>query len=218
MSIFFIYKFNYKKGYNYIAIGDDLALGVNAYGMVEYGYFDYISSWLSKDNMLLDSYNGFSYKGCSINSLYEDIYYNRNADDKNIKRELREADVVTISVGMNDITELFHEIGNSNYSLYLNEYDDLVNDFERMLKEVKKYAKGKIIVLGYYMNDNDKDTLKNIKYINNRISNICDLENVIFVDIYDVYINNPSYFPRSKTYLPVISAYYEIALKIWDVI
>ena len=42
ISIFLIYKFTFNNNVNYVALGDDLAKGINSYGHVSYGYFDYI--------------------------------------------------------------------------------------------------------------------------------------------------------------------------------
>ena len=60
ISIFLIYKFTFNNNVNYVALGDDLAKGINSYGHVSYGYFDYI----------YDYYNNLNRIGIGINDLY----------------------------------------------------------------------------------------------------------------------------------------------------
>ena len=51
-SIFFIYRKNDKNNINYTSLGDALAIGVDSFGRIDYGYSDYVKNFLKEQNKL----------------------------------------------------------------------------------------------------------------------------------------------------------------------
>lgn len=128
LTIFLIYKgFEYKQDkIFYIALGDSVAEGMNSYGAIGYGYTDYVSEYLDKNDRLDFYIKGFAKSGYTIENVKNDIDNNKTieVDGKkvNIKEALRESDLVTISIGANDfikgltITNVYSKIENLKQS------------------------------------------------------------------------------------------------------
>ncbi len=107
LTIFLIFKINNHHNINYTSLGDSFALGEDAYGRVDYGYSDYVKDYLADEDMLNHYMKSFSTKETSINSLYQEIIVNKkitlNNHEMNIKHTLRESNILTLSVGLNDL-------------------------------------------------------------------------------------------------------------------
>ena len=145
LLIFFIYNsFNNKK-INYVFIGDN---GV---------FNNYLSDYFKENESCKEFNNLFHNK--SITGLTKDIKENKtirvNDNDYFIKKVLRESDVLVISVGIFDLLNNYDKFDiNKNY-IYFNK---MYNEIEKLLSEVKKYTRGKIIFLGYYNPTNYYDS------------------------------------------------------------
>lgn len=208
--VLFIYKATYHKGYNYVVLGDGISSGVNSYGVEDYSYSDYLKDELSNNKRLKFYTKDFAVKGYSINDLYEDIINNKviGLDGKktSIRKALRESNLLTISIGSNDFLKLFNysiddkviDRIKSDKTYYFKKIDEIVNDLDKLVKEIKKYAKGKIILIGYYnpeFEDNVFDEI--VKYSNYMVEVMTDDNNIDFIDIYQEirdknYFSNPS--------------------------
>ena len=73
LLIYLIYNKNNINNITYLSLGDEYAMGINSYGVKDYGYNDYLKDYLEKNNKLHKYYNNFSYKEIRINDLYKDI-------------------------------------------------------------------------------------------------------------------------------------------------
>ena len=190
LSIFLIFKENNNHNINYTAIGDNFALGENAYGQVDYGYSDYIKDYLS-ENLKLNKYTkAFSKKDASINSLYQDISLNKKVlqDGKiiNIKQTLRESNIEIIS------------------SIEL--------DFNQLIKEIRKYYKKDIYIIGYYNIDSNTNKYQDaIKKLNKVYQSNSE---VIYIDTYNLFKNNQEYQPNFLNYYPTKEGYKAISKEI----
>lgn len=233
-----IYKLTYHKGYNYVALGDGLAVGVNSYGEENYGYSDYVKDYLNNNEFLKSYIKNFAVSSYTIDDLKEDIDNNKrisiNNEEVSIRKVLRESDLVTISIGANDFIAMFGEkkldynavkkvIDNKNF--YVKKIDVIANKLNKLLIEIKKYAKNDIMLLGYYNPlpylTNYKNKLDDlVEYGNFKLSEICEKNNIYYVDIFDdlngkkYYFSNPSdihpnsygYQAISKNVIGVIKA------------
>ena len=107
LSVYFIYLVTNKNNITYISLGDSLSIGQNAYGGNSYGYTGYFSDYLRKGHNLNITTTYFNSKNKDISTLYNDILKNESIlidnNNYNLKRLLQEADVITISIGLNDI-------------------------------------------------------------------------------------------------------------------
>ena len=174
---FLIYFFNRSEKVYYLSLGDQLSYGINNFNKVNNSYSNNIKDFY-KDT--LENYvNHSSYDDYRVMDLINDINYNKVVEYNNKEYKLQnlliKANLITISIGMNDL------IYRKNISTNLYEYtDELINDIENLLKLIRKYNKDEIYLLSFY-NIIDNDSL--IKYVNNRIEIICNKNKINFVNI-----------------------------------
>ena len=109
LIVFYIYnKFlNQNSKLIYIPLGDSIAEGMTPYGNIDYGYSDYIKDYL-KDNDKLSFYTKkYTKSGYTVNDLKRDINDNKVIIEDNnkyyLKEILRESDLVTLTIGANDL-------------------------------------------------------------------------------------------------------------------
>lgn len=229
ITVFLIYK-GFEKNtldVNYIALGDSVAIGQNSYGDIGYGYSDYISEYFAKNDRLDFYTKGFAKSGYTTEDIMEDIEINKTIEVDNetisIKEALRESDLVTLSIGANN---LLKGLSPSNFSSKFEnlveskkEIDEIVKDVKILVEEIKKYAKNKIVLVGYYnpfprltIIKEELDEL--VKYSNNLYEDICDDLDIICVDIFDIFEENTKYLPNPLDIHPNTQGYKEIADRI----
>lgn len=225
IGIFIIYKLTYQESFNYVALGDSVAAGRNPYGANDYGYTDYISDYLLKNHHLKNFVN-YAVNGYTTNDILEDINYNKqievNGKMENIRKALRESDLVTISIGANDLLDNINitNIGNMFSSEAIKrQIDDIFEKIDRVLIEVKKYAKNNIVVVGYYnplpQLTKYKDIIDEvIEYSNKKYQDLCDKHGIIFVKISDVIAKNNDYLPNPLDIHPSIKGYEAISKRV----
>lgn len=232
-----IYKLTYHKGYNYVALGDALAAGVNSYGDENYGYSDYVKDYLNNNGLLKSYISGFATSGYTINDLKDDIDNNKrisinNEEEVSIRKVLRESDIVTISIGANDFIEIFEgkkldysavKKAIDNKDFYLKKIDSIAKRLDKLLLEVKKYAKKDIILLGYYnplpyltSYKNELDDL--VEYGNSKLAEICEKNNIYYVDIFDSLNGKVNYFSNPSDIHPNSYGYQAISKSVIEVI
>lgn len=214
LTIFGIYHYFKTDKIYYIALGDSLAEGMNPYGEIGYSYTDYFKDNLKENNKL--SYYTKEYAKSSYTS--KDIITEIKINNK-LKKDLRESDLVTISIGANDF---FHKI-NKN-SLDVNEIlslKDIVTnvlpDISACIKEIRKYAKEDMIIVGYYnpipflFNTSGSDLDKLFAYIDEEYNKIATKYNCKYISLYQLFKKNSSYLPNPSDIHPNLEAYQEIA-------
>lgn len=227
--VFLTYRiFQYKTTeINYIALGDSVAEGMGPYGAVGYGYPDYISDYLKSKERLNFYTKGFSKSGYTVADVKRDIENNKtitvNKQKVNIKEALRESDLVTISIGANDF---IRGLSLDNFTTKLEdikatkkEIDEIGLDVKELIELIKDYAKGEIILIGYYNPlpriEYYKDEIDElVKYSNHIYEEICDDLDITYVDVFDEFERNKDYLPNSLDIHPSIKGYEAIANKI----
>ena len=162
LSCYFIYNLTIDNELFYLSIGDGIAKGITDDGKVsEYNYTDNIKNYLISKNKLKGFNNSFVDKDYRITDLLRIIKYKEeivvNNDHISINELLKQADIVTISLGMN---ELYYKILVDNNNIY-NYIDGMLSDMELFLKEVDRYNHKKIILLGYYNITNNNNDIFN---------------------------------------------------------
>lgn len=214
-SVFFIYKENNQNNITYLALGDGYALGIDSYGRKDYGYSDYLKDELENEKKLNNYIKSFANSTMSIKNLYDDILINKEITLKNkkinIRRSLREAELVTISIGLND---LLYQLSITDH---LTEYklnkiiEEIDTSYEKLLKEIKKYYQYDIYVIGYYnINENNKDLQKAIQKLNQ----VLEKKEIIFIPIYDLFEQNPNYRSNPTSIYPNNLGYQAISNQI----
>lgn len=199
LSCYFIYNLTIDNELFYLSIGDGMAKGITDDGNVsEYNYTDSIKNYLTSKNKLKGFNNSFVDKDYRITDLLRIIKYKEeivvNNDHISINELLKKADIVTISLGMN---ELYYKILVDYNNIY-SYIDGMLSDMELLLKEVDRYNHKKVIVLGYY---NTKDNNKDIfNYVNYKLKNIVNKRGFEFVDVDKIINNNTNYFTNNTNF------------------
>lgn len=214
-SIYLIYNLNNKNNITYISIGDSLSLGENSYGATNYGYSDYFKDYLEKNNLLATYNKTYTSKTKTINDLYKEVLLDDQTlidnNSYNLKRLLRDSEIVSLSIGLND---LIFEYSLKNGQITEYEEDRIINtvfnNYKNLIEEIKKYYHYPIYIIGYYENNTKYDYL--IRKLNNRYKNYCEEENDIYIDT-SFISNNKIYFDNPSSYYPNNLAYKKISQK-----
>lgn len=219
ICVFGIYFFFKTEKLNYIAIGDSLAEGMNPYGEVGYSYTDYFAGYLKKENKLSYYTKKYTKSGYTTTDMIKELEINNL-----LKKDLRESDLVTVSIGANDF---LHSINLKK--LDINELSELQNkivsifpDIDNCIEEIRKYAKEDIIIIGYYnpipflfnISGNDLDEL--FAYIDDEYQKIANKYHCEYISIYQLFKNNSSFLPNPADIHPNLEGYEAIAKKIFE--
>ena len=172
ITVFIIYCFYEDKNTYYLSMGDYLSYGINNLNKVDNNYNNYL---IKKYN--LKKYINYSYiDDYRVMDLINDIKYNKkifyNNKEYNIQNLLVKSNLIVISIGMNDLVY--------KKDIDLSYVNNLLEDIDSLLSNIRKYNKDKIYFLGFY---NIIDNENIIDYANKRLNNICKNNNIYFVNI-----------------------------------
>ncbi len=222
---FLIYKFNDKNLIDYVSIGDSFDLGINSYGNNTYSYHDYIKTYLNDNNLLNTSNFYFSKLNYKTEELLTDLKNNKTilANDKNynIRKELREADLITISIGLDELMSNIEYNNNLlNKETLYEKTDIMIKNMNEIIYNITKLSKGKIILIGYYnpYNNYNKDLNDFFAYISDQYLTIAKKYKIEYLDIYNLIKQDKNYLPNKKDYHLTSKAYLKVASKIIEII
>lgn|SRR5574344_233301 len=201
ISVFLIFLFLQDKKVYYLVLGDDISDSNE-----KYNYSDYLKGYLDNKNKL-EVYVNAAKKDYKVTDLTSDINNNIKINDKTIKNALIKADILTLSLGYNDVI-----INLENNDVYKN--NELINKYLLSLNNLfvllRQYCKENIIFIGNYNIVSTKYD-SNILYLNNMSKELCDKYNIYYIDITD--IKNNTIEP-----LPTIEQHHIIFNKIRNIV
>ena len=216
-----------KVDVTYIALGDSLAQGMNYNLTVDEGYTDYIRDYLDDYYNLKFFTKGFTKWGYETRHVIRDINDNKKitVDGKEItiKEALKEANLVTLTIGANDFIEglSFDTIGDRIASIEQVKQDaeDIANRVEEVIKLVKENTKAQIIVTGYYnpvpnMKQYKSQIDEVIRYFNSILKEKCKNLNVEFADVFNIFDSRPDYLPNPADIHPNKDGYKAMAKEV----
>lgn len=87
-----------QKHVEYVALGDSIAAGMTPYGGYDESYPDMLRNMFQRSNSKLKDYDNFSISGYLSEQLKDDV-----GNNFRIRKELREATHITITIGANDL-------------------------------------------------------------------------------------------------------------------
>lgn len=228
ISIFFMTRD--KKVY-YLSLGDSLAAGQTPYNTIEESYGDYVAEYL-KDKEVLEFYTkDFSKSGYRSIDLLNDLNNNKeikvNGKKITLKNALIKADLVTVSIGAND---LFYKL-NVGTEFDLNEFDDMytyvdevILDVDKLLYKLRKSCKEQIMVFGFYNPfTNFSSSLATtvepvIIYANGKMENLVKKYDMTYVDIHDTFLANDDYLSSTLEIHPTDKGYRAMAKSVINLI
>lgn len=198
MSVFLIYLTTLDKSICYVALGDFLTVGVTADKTKDYGFSDYVNEYLKEQNVVDEYIKEFADNTYRTTDLIRDIKDNKkiliNDKERTLKNVLIKADLLTVSVGTNDVISVMSsENSNSNFYDYL---DSILVDMDELFSLLRQYCKEDIIVIGYYNPYyGNKKFDSAFSYMNTKVNHLSQKYGIKYVDIYDLYESNLNFLP-----------------------
>ncbi|MGM9950511.1 MAG: S-layer homology domain-containing protein [Lysinibacillus sp.] len=146
---------------HYLALGDSLAAGMIETGEIGTGYTDFLAEML-KENGLLASYNkGFAYPGYKTDQILTELNKDvekpssETGETVSLLDEVKKADVITISVGANDVLGNVKRDEEGNIGFDMSEVQKaigkMVGNYDAILKRIAQLnPTADVFVMGYY--------------------------------------------------------------------
>lgn len=206
LSCYFIYTKTEGDKKNYLVIGDSLSKGINEYGVASYGYSDFIKDYLENKKILKNynkTYTDVNYKVSDIVKILE---YNESKNNISLNRLIKEANIITISLG---IDEIYYKINKNNQNIYTY-IDNMIRDYNKILNYISKFHHDKVYILGFY--NTTKNNIDIFNYANYKLEVLTKKYNYTYIDLAKILDNNPTYISQiSNNYMPNIRGYEKIS-------
>lgn len=207
LSVFFIYIKTKDSKYTILSLGDNLSLGIDSYGIKGPSYIDFYKNYILKKKETVIKNDQYSRKDLTINALLQELKENNN-----LKKDLSSANILILTVGYNDLIYKINLNENINSDILKKEVQEIQKDYLNLLKEIRKYYKNKIVVIGYFAsNKTDYYINTGIKELNKTLQSA---KNITYVDTYDLLKPKRKYFSNKNSYYPNLQGYLRISKKI----
>ena len=147
---------------DYVALGDSLAHGMNEVGAIGLGYTDFIAKTLKKEGLITSYSKDFAYSGYTTKKVLDDLRANvekpitgfgYKSEKATIRTSIKNAEIVTLTVGANDLLPLLKEATATGISIeaIIKASTEAFTNYASILAEIKKLnPKVEIYVMGYY--------------------------------------------------------------------
>lgn len=231
---------------DYVALGDSLAHGMNEVGAIGLGYTDFIAQALKQDGLITSYTKDFAYSGYTTKNVLSDLQadvekeitgFGYMSEKASLRASIKEAEVVTLTVGANDLLPLLTEAAATGIDMasIMKASTETMANYASILTEIKKLnPKVEIYVMGYYNSfPHYEEALQSqfkmlLGVMNNSIKTTATKFGAIFVPTADIVAKNvESYLPNpenihlseagyqavaNEAFLPIIKN-----SKLWDV-
>ena len=206
LTCYFIYTKTENNKKNYLVIGDSLSKGINEYGVASYGYSDFIKDYL-EDKKILKNYNKtYTDVNYKVSDIVKILEYNESKNNISLNRLIKEADIITISLG---IDEIYYKINKNNQNIYTY-IDNMISNYNKILNYISKFHHDKVYILGYY--NTTKNNIDIFNYANYKLEVLTKKYNYTYIDLAKILDNNPTYISQiNNNYLPNIKGYQKIS-------
>ena len=147
----------------------------------KYTYKDYVKDYLEEFDKL-ENYTDLQENDIRITDIIKNIEDNKEYGEKTIQNILIKADLLTLSIGYNDLISKIDKYSTYKMYSYINTF---IEDLDKLFDILRIYDKEKIIMLGYYnIYDEEYDSI--IKYINSRVEEVSKKHNIDYIDLSDI--------------------------------
>ena len=190
LSCYLIYNLTEDKNLSYLVIGDTIA--DNPY--IENTVKEYNNNYINEEYRIIDLINILKYN--------QEITINKNK--VSIHRLLKNADILIISIGMNDI---YYKLNSDTKNIYTY-LNDMVNNMKVLLSQIDKYNYEKVLVLGYYNNKNENNDI--FTYLNYKMKAVIQDYNYEYIELNNILQNNPNFYQKNTNFYLNKEGYNEI--------
>ncbi len=204
-SCYFIYNKTINEKLYYLTIGDSLSKGINEKKGITYGYNDYVKSYLESNKLLREYNNTFVDSNYRIIDIVRILEYNEKKDNLSLNYLIKKSDIITLSLGMN---ELYYKLDKNTQNIYTY-IDDMINNYDKILSYINTFHHKKVFILGYYSALSGNNDI--FEYANYKLKILCDKYNYIYIDLFNIFNNNPKYFNKKSSFIPNKEGYEKIS-------
>ncbi|MEG0450527.1 MAG: GDSL-type esterase/lipase family protein, partial [Lysinibacillus sp.] len=200
---------------DYVALGDSLAHGMNEVGAIGLGYTDFVAQTLRKEGFIRSYNKGFAYSGYTTVNVLADLKadvqkkitgFGYGSENANIRSGVKDAEIVTLTVGANDILPLLEQSTSINTSVILAASKKAMENTAAILAEIKMLnPKAQVFVMGYYNSFTYKSEQEQTQFktllglMNSSIKTTAEKAGAIFVPTADIVAANvPDYLPNPE--------------------
>ena len=207
LSVYFIYQETNHKKVRILCLGDALSLGINSFGIKDYGYLDRIKDYYHTKNIQATIISKYSREDLTIQEVMDKI----NTIPE-YKRELKEANYLILNLGYNDLMYKLSLDENKTQSSLKEDVKEIEENYFHLIEEIRKYYRNPIIVIGYHTSTlEDYYKNKGIRELNEILKNT---PNSIYIDTDELLKPEAKYFSNPNSYYPNSIGYQAIAKKI----
>jgi len=217
LAVFLIYLGFKDEDIYYLSMGDYLANGINPYGTKDYGYSDYVKDYIDNKGKLevFVNYSGNNKRTIDfVKDIEDNVKIEVDGKKKTLQNALIKADLVTISIGMNDLLNNVEFNTDFGVNDLYDKLEEVVLDYEDLFKVLREYCKEEIILVGLYNSTGNTELDEFFDYSNKKIAKLASNYNIDYVNIYDDFKSN-DYFVNNRVY-PNKMGYEVISNKIID--
>ena len=205
--------------FNYLALGDSLAAGMDENGGIGYGYADYLALLLAgEDEEAVEFNKGFAYPGYTTEDVLKDIQADVakpitdltgvTKNTTTIKQAIKDADFITLSVGANDVLKNVKtsETGQFTFDLagVTKSIQDVAVNYEKIFAAIYKLnPEVEVVVMGLYnpfpyIQDASIQTQLNtlVATMNKAVQTVVEKNDAIYSNVAELIAGN------FTTYLP----------------
>lgn len=219
----------------YTALGDSLAAGVNELSELGQGYSDFLAQYLAEDGFDVKYNKGFAYPGYKTGDVLADIKANvekpfftlggLQQEKTNIGTAINDADVISLSVGANDVLKYIQRSATGEISFdamgVIQEVQVIAQNVQAIFNEIRvKNSDADIIVMGYYnpfpyLDASYQAQLKVlVTTLDNTVSKIVEANGGIYVKVAeDIAANYSTYLPNPQNIHLSAAGYKAVAMK-----
>lgn len=192
LSVYFIFQYTKESNIQILSLGDNLSKGINSYTIVEFSHLNYYEEYLKSKNKQVILNAKYCKSDLTIHELLELVKW-----DNNLKRDLMESHILFITVGYNDLLYKMSLEDDMSISKLNKIIDEINVEYKELLKEISKYYKNEIIVVGYPKSNKDD------YYINlgiRKLNRILNTNN--YIDTYNLLNDRNKYFSNPNSFYP----------------
>ena len=191
-ACYYIYNATEEHNIDMVLIGDNIADNPYLKDIDNIGKIN--KDFVSEDYHITDIVNIFKYNQ----------EMNIGDREESIHQLLKQADIVIISIGTND---LYYKLNDNTKEIYTY-LNSIISNYEIILKEIKRYDYQKVFVLGYYNINNSNTDI--FSYINYKLRNVTKEYGYEYLDLNKILYNNEKYYLKRDNFYLNNAGYKEI--------
>lgn len=217
---------NKGKTVHYLALGDSLAAGMIETGGMGKGYPDFLAQYL-KEADLLASYNkGFAVSGYTttdvLTELKSDVkkFSTETAKEVSLLDEVKKADIITISVGANDVLKFVkpNKEGSMQFDVQqiIQAFGQIATNYDKILKRIAQLnPTADVFIMGYYnpfayVKEYTGQINLLVSMMDRTMMQVAEKNDAYFVEIADVIASNIELYLPNPQNIHLSEAGYEV--------